>query len=158
ERGDADRLAFEVLQRLNGRGVLRRSRDREQRYLAGAHEAADVGAFGVGLHCDVERGRAIVDRAADQRLDRSVATAEVDDLGVEAVLLEMTEGARDLVGRRAEELAAERERHFLKRLARRRSGGAEHACEGSGALEDRAARHVGRGKGRAGYPRFRYES
>ena len=75
-----------------------RHRQREQRQPAGGGEAADVGAVGEGLHRHVERGRRIVDGAADQRLHRRVAAAGVDELDVEPFGLEEAAGAGELVG------------------------------------------------------------
>ena len=90
EPGYADGLAFELLDVVNRVGGLRRGDQRKQRQPAGDGEAADVGAdIGVGGERDVERGRGIVDRAADQRLHGGAAAAGIDQLDVEAVVLEV---------------------------------------------------------------------
>ncbi|MDB5408355.1 MAG: hypothetical protein JWL84_3267 [Rhodospirillales bacterium] len=107
ERRDSDGAVGEVLDLADLIRLARRRRDGEQRQPAGRREAADLGAMGIGLQRDAERGRAVLDGAADQRLHRRVAAARIDQLGVEPMLGEMPVGAGDLVGDDAEELAAE---------------------------------------------------
>ena len=104
---------------------------------------------------DVERGRGIVDGAADQRLHRGVAAAGIDQLDVEAVVLEVAVRARDLVGHDAEKLAAEGELELLQRRGLRagRAGGGKRAGDDADAFQDRAAGNVRRrqiGAGQAG--------
>src|SRR5207249_10797048 len=91
ERRYADRLALEILDRLNLARCFRRGNDGEQRQLSGDRETADIGAdIDIGLHGDVQSGGCIVDRAADQRLHRRIATAGINELYVEAVVLEVS--------------------------------------------------------------------
>ena len=99
ERGYADRLALEILDRLNLASGFRRGNDGEQRQPSGNREATDIGAdIDIGLHGDVQSGGRIVDRTADQRLHRRIAAAGVDELHVEAMVLEIPVGARDFIG------------------------------------------------------------
>src|SRR5262249_18973819 len=113
---------------------------------AGDGEAADIRPdIGVGLDGHVERGRGIIDSAADERLHRRVAAAGVDELDFEAVPPEQTARARDLVGHAAEELAAIGE---LDALGLCRRGDWYRARDQRGALEQGAARHVGVGHAR----------
>ena len=102
ERGNADGLALQVLHRLDAGRRLGRGDDREQRQPSGHREPADVGAdIGIGLDCNVERGGAVIDGPAEERLHGRVAAAGIDKLHVEAVVLEMAGRARDLVGHAA---------------------------------------------------------
>ena len=98
ERRYADRLALEILDRLNLARGFRRGNDGEQRQLSGDRKATDIGAdIDIGLHGDVQSGGCIVDRAADQRLHRRIAAAGIDELHVEAAVLEVPVGAGDFI-------------------------------------------------------------
>src|SRR6267143_3872160 len=107
ERGDGDGLPFEVLDGADLACGLGRGDDGEQRQASGDGEAADVDVnVGIGLDCDVERSGCVIDRAADQRLHRRLATAGIDELHVETVVLEQAGRACDLIRHAAQELAA----------------------------------------------------
>ncbi len=108
EAGDADRLAFEVFDRADLRRLFRRDGEGEERQLAGRGNALHRGAMRIGLQRDIERGRGVIDRAADQRLHRRRAAAHVDELDIEPFLLEMPVMRRDDVGDDTEKLASRR--------------------------------------------------
>ncbi len=119
-RGDADLHALEVLERLDLRGLLLAHREHD----AGEAAHLDHGLDRLALHLHAD-GVLIgagddVGRAADQRLQRLRAAAEIGDGDVEALLLEVAEplGQRQLQVIE-QPLAADAERQvFLLRALR----------------------------------------
>jgi hypothetical protein len=100
------------------------------------------------LQRHIQSRRGVIDRATDQRLHRGIAAAGINELHVEAVVLEMTVGARDFVRHPTQELAAVSERDLpALRLCRAgRSCGnytCGEACTKTCALEQRAPGKIG---------------
>jgi len=116
----------------------------EQRKTPRDRKAANICAdIGVSLQRDVERGSGVIDRAADERLHRSIAAAGVNKLHVEPVLGKVPGGARNLVRHAAQQLATIGK---LDLLPLRLGGGGpcrrNDARDQRRALEHRAPRHV----------------
>jgi len=131
-------------------GVLGRGDHGEQRQPPGDREAADVGAdIHISLQGDVQGRSRVVDRTADQRLHRGIAAASINELHVEAAILEITVAARDLIWHSAQKLAAVSELDLpglCVCTAGRRRG--NYSCGQARAPEQRApgeigARHAG---------------
>jgi len=95
QRRDSDGLPLEILDGLDLAGCPGSGNQGEQRQAAGDREAPDVGVHvGIGLDGDVQGGRGVVDGTADESLHGGIAAAEMDELDIEAVLLEESSGAR----------------------------------------------------------------
>ena len=140
EPGHRDGAALQVADSFDLSGGLRRRHEREQGQPSGHGEAPDRRAFGEGGDGDVERRRGVIDGVADQRLHRRAAAAGVDQLDIEAVLLEVAGRARDLVRHAAQELAAIGE---LDAPALRLRGARQGARDDGRALQQSAARQIG---------------
>ena len=143
QRRNTDGLAREIVDGVDVACRLRGRHQREQRQPAGGGEGADIGAVGVGLDRDIERGSGIIDGTADQRLHRGIAAAGIDEFDIEAVIFEMAPGAGDLIGNDAQQLAAESKPDLLAlglRAGRKRCR--QQARDESRALEHRAPGHL----------------
>src|SRR5215472_1561761 len=87
EAGYADGMAFERLNGGDGRRRFGCDRERKQRKLPRRQKTADRRTFVVSFQRHVERRRAVIDSAANQRLHRSAAAARIDELDAEPFLL-----------------------------------------------------------------------
>ena len=119
--------------------VFRRDGEGKERQLACRGNALHRRAMCIGLQRDIERGRGVIDRAADQRLHRRRAAAHVDELDLEPFLLEMPVMHREDIRDDAEKLRAEGELHRLAGGAGRI--GAEDAGKRGRAFQHGAAAH-----------------
>src|SRR5262249_33374409 len=117
-----------VLEILEAAYLFRRFRcgcESKERQSSGRSKTRDLGAAGISLKRDIERGSGVIHRVPNQRLHGDVAAAGIDEPDVKALLGKMAPRAGDLVGNDAKELAAESEQH-LPALAVRMSVGNEH--------------------------------
>jgi hypothetical protein len=148
EPGYRDGATLQIANAFDLPGGLRRGHQREQRQPAGHRKALDRGALVEGGDGDVERGRRIVDRIADQRLHRGAAAARIDQFDVEPVLLEVAGGARDLVRHATQQLAAIGE---LDAAALRLGRAWQGAGDDGRALQKGAAGKISRGYAGGGF-------
>src|SRR5262245_123387 len=121
-----------VLEILEAAYLFRRFRCRcesKERQSAGRSKTRDLGAAGISLKRDIERGAGVIHRVPNQRLHSDVPAAGVDQPDVKAFLGKMAARAGDLVGHDAEQLAAKREQH-LAALAVSMLAGNEHDTAG----------------------------
>ena len=104
-----------VLQILQATYLFRRFRsggEGKERQSSGRSKTDDLGAAGIGLKRDIERGAGVIHRVPDQRLHGDVAAAGIDQPDVKAFLGKMAARTGDLVGHDAKQLAAESEQHL----------------------------------------------
>jgi hypothetical protein len=106
KRHNADSAAFQILEAADLGNTIWRDRQREQRQARGRGEPLDFGAPVDGLNHVVERGRAVVDRAADQGLRRRRAASHVNKIHVKTSFAEIVALAGDFERRDAQDCAA----------------------------------------------------
>src|SRR5215510_1337162 len=104
-----------VLEILEAAYLFRRFRcgcESKERQSSGRSKTRDLGAAGISLKGDIERGSGVIHRVPNQRLHGDVAAAGIDEPDVKALLGKMAARPCDLVRHDTEQLSAKREQHL----------------------------------------------